>query len=457
MSKLTEAGELAMMDMAPGTPGAVPSAPDDVLVVALAPHKVGPPVPGQPDTRAKYWPGQQYYCSRQAAEYAASREIVHIVGSEHFDWWSANGRVLSPFGEEEPLTRVELPGALRIAQGAGFDPGQAAYRHHSALNKCSKHASAFVRWGDTNPYSSLRQLDGETQAGAVRGVVMTADVLHNHIGYFLTNNSGIQRKPEQVLVMHYHGSRPDGRPLCGDRFPNTGMSVLEWDAMRDARVVAARLSLVDEIKSVAHEKRVAIVPEWLPIAVDVERYRQLVPAKRAPGPFRIAHSPTNRRFKGSDVYDDVIATLKAKGLEVESVTIMGMSHGDALRAKATCDAVFDSFWLGMQGSGLEGAAMGLPVVAGDPVTAEAHRAFCGHVPYTYANDAAALTEAIERLVLDRDFYEAEAARVSAFVRTYHDYPAVARRYETLLAQWTGRQDVFTETAKPKLPKKRKVA
>ncbi len=47
-----------------------------------------------------------------------------------------------------------------------------------------------------------------------------------------------------------------------------------------------------------------------------------------------------------------------QGIDIEPVLIENMEHGAALRLKASCDAVFDSFWLGMQGSGLEGAAMG---------------------------------------------------------------------------------------------------
>lgn len=454
--------ELAMIAAAPS--GAVREpGPGEVLVVAIAPHKVGPPPrTGVPDTRAKYWPGQQYVCAEGDARHAQARGLVHTLTGITFDWWGAAGRVLSPFDAGEPYTTRETPGALRIAQGVGYDPGSAAYRFHAALNAASKHASGFIRWGDTNPHSSYRQVDGETDAAVARDMVLTADVLHNHIGYFLLNNTRVQRRPEQVLVMHYHGSRPDGKPLCGDRMPGAGMSYIEWDATRGAHVVGARLQLCDEITAAATATRVAITPEWLPIPVPVAEYAALVtrPAWDGRGPFRIAHSPTNRRFKGSDIYDTVVARLRSQGLPIEPVTIMGLKHGDALRLKATCHATFDSFWLGMQGSGLEAAAMGQPVLAGDADAAEAHRAFCGDVPWTFAPDERALGEAIERLVTDPAYYAAESARVGAFVAAHHDYPAVARRYEALLAKWTGRADVFTEApavAAPKPRRKRKAA
>lgn len=441
---LTATPEVGMRDEVPGSkPGTAVVAEDEVLVVSLVPHKVGPPTT-RPDTRVKYWPGQQYVCNKEDAAHAQARGIVHVLSGKTFDWWGAPGRVLSPLiAGGVPRFTHETPGALRIAQGVGYDPGSAAYRFHTALNAKTKHASAFIRWGDTNPHMSLRQLDGEAQAGESRDAVLTADVLHNHIGYFLLNNTGVQRRDDQVLVMHYHGSRPDGRPLCGDRMPGTRMSYIEFDHARGAKVVCARLSLVEEVRSVATEKGLPIVPAWLPIPMDVAGYRALVPKIRRPGPFRIAHSPTNRRFKGSDVYDAVLEKLRAKGVPVESVTIMGRSHADALLIKADCDAVFDSFWLGMQGSGLEGAAMGLPVVAGDATVRDVYLREYGACPYTFAHDAASLAEVIERLVMDAQYYNTEAARVAAFVEAHHDYAAVGARYETLLAGWTERNDVFT--------------
>lgn len=431
--------------------------PDEVVVVALAPHKVGPP--RVPDDRVKYWPGQQYVTSRESALYAEARGLVHIPGIHTYDWWGAPKRVLSPFAEEgSPFTSEQQPGALRIAQGVDYDPGSAVYRFHSAINAASKHSSMFARWADTNPHSSFRQWDGEKDAGIVRAAVETADVLHNHVGYWLLNNTGLAQKEGQLLVVHLHGSRPDGRPLAGDPLSGTGMSHIEWHHLRGAKVVCARLQLMDETQQAADEKGVPVVPEWLPITIPVAEYAALVTT--APwdgrGTFRIAHSPTNRRFKGSDVYEDVIARLQFKGLPIERIDIMGMKHGDALRRKATCHACFDSFWLGMQGSGIEAGAMGIPVLAGDVNAAAAHTREVGIVPWTFTPDADALSEAIERLVTDVDFYAAEAARVSQFVRAYHDYTPVMRRYEGMLARWTGREDVHTEAPKP-TRKRRKAA
>lgn len=413
------------------------------LVVAIGLHK---------HNGVLYYPGQQYTID-DPAEVArqVTREAIYVPPPARVRWWDVPGRVLSPFaGDAERVAySTQTLGALRIVQGVGYDPGSSAYRLHSALGAHSKHASAFVRFADSNPHCTLRQYDGERDAHAVRGLLHTADVIHCHVSYLLINNTGMQPRPEQTLVMHYHGSRPDGEALCAERMPGSGMPLLEWDVTRGAHVVGARLTLVHEIRDVAERLGLPVFPAWLPITVDVARYRSLRPAIRRPGPFRIAHSPTERSFKGTDVFRRVCARLEAAGLQIEPVLIERRSHGDALAVKADCDAVFDSFWLGMQGSGLEGAAMGLPVIAGDPDAAREHRALCGQVPWTYANGESSLSEAIERLATDPAFCAAESARVGEFVHAYHDYPAVARRYETLLGQWTGRGDTMTTALPPK--------
>jgi glycosyltransferase involved in cell wall biosynthesis len=148
--------------------------------------------------------------------------------------------------------------------------------------------------------------------------------------------------------------------------------------------------------------------------------------------FRVAHSPTVRKLKGTEVFLEVCSRLRAKGIPIEPVLIEKMSHRDALEAKAACDATFDSFWLGIQGSGLEGAAMGQPVVAGDFDACAAYVKHIGSCPYTFANDADSLADQLAALATDAEFYSEEAQRVGAYVREHHDYPAVARRYSEIL-------------------------
>src|ERR1019366_9515060 len=80
---------------------------------------------------------------------------------------------------------------------------------------------------------------------------------------------------------------------------------------------------------------------------------------------RICHTPTNDRVKGTVSLDCILPDLMDKGWPIEYVKIINTKHQGCLRIKASCDITFDSYWLGIQGSGLEAAAMGQPVIAGD--------------------------------------------------------------------------------------------
>jgi hypothetical protein len=412
--------------------------------------------------RTRYEPGQPLTLEGLVLGELLQRNEVWAPSTP--DWWGAPGRILAA----EPCdahTHSSAPsaGALRIAQGCAYDPGNAVYRYHTAFNEHTQHTAAFLRFGGGNPFECPTQIDGRANPNAARAYVWTADVLHHHVDYYL-GDTGLGPRPrrDQVVIRHYHGSMMDR--ATAKRYGVTGQITtneiqhpiahrIKDDAL-GALLLGARLTLC------------ALRPDrmhWLPIPVPVARYKALrvLPGERSrlrtsvgesggsvtagqhARPFRIAHSPTKAAYKGSAAFMSAIQRLQARGLAVEPVLIERTTHAESLRLKATCDAVFDSFWLGIQGSGLEGAAMGLPVIAGDPDVAELYRQHVGEVPYTFANDATELEAAIERLVVDAPWRRAEAKRVGRYVAAYHDYAAVARRYEGILAKALGRDDVRT--------------
>jgi hypothetical protein len=178
------------------------------------------------------------------------------------------------------------------------------------------------------------------------------------------------------------------------------------------------------------------VPRYLPIPVPVADYEAAAKGRARGDVLRIAHSPTKRAIKGTTVLLDAVAWLReSEGVRAEVVLIEDMAHGDALRLKSTCDVTFDSFWLGMQGSGIEGAAMGHAVIAGDPeAAAEAAALNGGVVPWTFADERYGLLNVIRRLATDATYYAAEAARVREYVGRVHDYRAVGARYRTYLRE-----------------------
>jgi hypothetical protein len=256
-------------------------------------------------------------------------------------------------------------------------------------------------------------------------LAMTADVIHVHMDYrALWHDLKYVPAPHQRIAITYHGS-----VLPGD----TRRQFVHTDS--DARVNAIRFG------ARPYHARFGI-EHYLPIPMPVADYAALA-AEREPWAgigtgrrFRVAHSPTRREIKGSNDFETAVQYLREhEGLPIEAVLIEGKEHGEALRLKATCDATFDSFWLGMQGSGLEAAAMGQAVLAGDAeAAAEAAQLNAGAVPWTFAADRPALVSALRALVCDPAHYRAEAERVTRYVALTHDYPAVGARYAHILTE-----------------------
>jgi hypothetical protein len=291
---------------------------------------------------------------------------------------------------------------LRIAQYAAYDAGLVGFRLHTAINATTPHASVFARPKARDVYGGPAQFDLEDPElfGRLREFAETADVVHCHLNFNGPDRFSVL--PRRA-VLHHHGT-------MYRQAPEVWRTI---DALHNTV-----LRLVSNLELLQYGDDVHFLPNPVPVA----RYRRLRDQMADARPegdrsFRVAHSPSKRDYKGTDAFLAVCAELKAKGLAIEPVLIEQESHRNALRLKATCDAAFDSFWLGIQCSGLEAGAMGLPVVAGD-----------GHV----AADARELAQVLAALATDQAYRDGEAARVSAYVERHHDEAAVALRYLDLL-------------------------
>lgn len=299
---------------------------------------------------------------------------------------------------------------LRIAQGAPTDPGLVAYRLHTALNTTTPHSAMLVHLDNhRNPFDGLRAIEAKdfpTKTEQIRG---GADVFHCHLGYHL-----LMRRPRREkhpwVVIHHHGTMLR-------RIPG-------WYQVHDQNY--AKLRLVSNLELVQYAPDAVYLPNPVPVA-EYQALRDRTP-RRDDGFFVIAHSPSRPELKATDNLLRVVADLQTHGLTVTVDLIHGVSHRESLARKAQADACFDAYWLGMQCAGIEGAAMGLPVIAGDPDCQREYVARYGAVPYTYANDDQTLAEQITRLMTDPSYYQAEAARVRHHVLTYHDYASVALQY-----------------------------
>ncbi len=228
-SAISDAGDVSRAHVAAGPFDSAPASSYAIVeVVALERHYYD---------GIKYLPGQTYGMATAAVERNIARGLVFVPDTTPVDWWDAPGRILAA----EPCTarpKRQTPTAesYRILQGCAYDPGCAAYRFHTALNEHSVHASAFVRWEDKNPHCSLRQYDGYRDLHAVRQLAHEADVLHCHVDFLLLGETRIQPRGNQLVIRHYHGSRPDGQSWVDP----------ELDAVNRAVQVGARLTHLAE-------------------------------------------------------------------------------------------------------------------------------------------------------------------------------------------------------------------
>lgn len=337
--------------------------------------------------------------------------------------------------------------ALRVMQVGTFDAGLVAYRLHTGINTATPHASVLATMHAQNPFGAPVQYDLGADLVMCQRLFDEADVVHCHLDYRMLGwLERLGRVTDKWVVIHHHGTIYRTKP--GPAHCNS------------VDRSYAGLRLVSNVELLQYGDGL----HWLPNPMPVAEYRR-VRAGVTPhgtGTFRVSHSPSKRELKGTKAFLAACDRLHARGVPVEPVLIERLPHAESLAIKATCDAAFDSFWLGMQCSGLEAAAMGMPVVAGDVDQRAGYEAHGLAVPYTVANDEDALVEALERLAMDRAYRDAEAARVAAFVTDWHDEARVALRYLDLLDtafQWRERMRVGStriEVApEPETPKRKR--
>lgn len=364
-------------------------------------------------------PAMRQHWADMTSRAAIANEALCVRDEQIDALWEADGRVLSPLTVPSTVTAHQhTTRPLRVLQMTAYDPGCAVYRYHSAANSVPGVVSALVRYGYTNPHCQLRQWDGHAHARTVELLAMSADVIHVHMDYgTLFDELRYEPRADQRIAITYHGSLPPGDSRKTYRR-------LDADERNNAVVFGAR----------PYHHRHG-VPHWLPIPMPVDDYQALRARAQRPDTraFRVAHSPTKREIKGTREFLRACEYVTDHlGVPVEPVLIEHMDHGEGLALKATCDAVFDSFWLGMQGSGLEGAAMGLPVIAGDHAAVRDLAAYDTECPWTFANTEDDLRTELHLLATNATYRTNEAARVHDYVRTWHDYPAVGRRYAAIL-------------------------
>jgi hypothetical protein len=152
--------------------------------------------------------------------------------------------------------------------------------------------------------------------------------------------------------------------------------------------------------------------------------------RRAGGPVRIVHAPSDPINKGTSHIRRAVADLMASGLELELIELIGVPHKQVARELERCDFVVDELYSDVPGGGLavEAAACGRPSIVCGYGAEEFSRFIRAErwFPVEYTRPEK-LSSAIERMASDPTYRLELGRRAQSFVREVYAPAAVAER------------------------------
>ncbi len=163
---------------------------------------------------------------------------------------------------------------------------------------------------------------------------------------------------------------------------------------------------------------------------------ELPEKKNLPGDItRIVHSPTNRKYKGTDLIISVIEKIK-KEKKIEFILMENKSRGEVLQVKSGCDIAIDQVGGSMGGTGygkagLETVAMGIPTITN--MTDEYAR-WLPENPFVVANNADELYNKLSELIDDLGLRKQLGEQGKIWVNKYHGYKNVDSKLKKLYRQ-----------------------
>ncbi len=286
---------------------------------------------------------------------------------------------------------------------AGQDPAGISYRLAKAINRHvpNWHADSMA----VSPTYLRYPVDVPYNATQARRLYRNAHVVHIH-QYVKPLRAWGYHRGDKGLVIHHHGTHYRDDP-------------------RRAHVEARRLGAHEVVSTLGLS--IPYGAQWLPAPYEVDELLAFHQRLWRPSPvLRIAHAPTDRTIKSTEVLVRAVARLRARGHAVELRLIENTDWHGCLRLKAQCDVLVDQVLLEYGCNAIEAWGMGMPVVAGsaDPAVLTLLRSTFGQLPFLEATEAT-LEDVLERL-LDPAERRHWAEVGTHHVRTWHDARVVAR-------------------------------
>ncbi len=163
---------------------------------------------------------------------------------------------------------------------------------------------------------------------------------------------------------------------------------------------------------------------------------ELPEKKNLPGEIpRIIHSPTNRKYKGTDLIISVIQKIKREK-KIEFILMENKPRKEVLQVKSECDISIDQVGGSMGGTGygkagLETLAMGIPTITNMSVD---YANWLPENPFVVANDAGELYNKLSELIEDTNLRKQLGDAGMTWVNKYHGYENVDSNLKELYRQ-----------------------
>lgn len=162
--------------------------------------------------------------------------------------------------------------------------------------------------------------------------------------------------------------------------------------------------------------------EWLPNAVPVEEWSKL--RRKHRGKPIVCQTPSRPRDKNTAE----IVKILAKKKNIRLLIVTKTSWKECMRKKSVADIYVGPFKIGYGLSMLEAWAMGIPVISllrGEDKKRILYEV--GYLPH-YNVSLKKLSAAVDALLGNKKLYREYVKRGRRYVKTFHDYPVVAKRF-----------------------------
>lgn len=243
----------------------------------------------------------------------------------------------------------------------------------------------------------------------------------------------------KTIVFHFHGS--DSRPPYMDGYMGEAdKSGRRHDFARLSRKVKKRVSRIDRyanlvvdspLSSHFHTRTCVNGFEIGVASVDAVAKESTDNTSTQSASVRILHAPSNLAAKGTQLIREAVEMVRARGLALEYVEIVGQSNDRVVEEMRRCDFVVDQLYSDtpMAGFAAEAARAGKPAIVCGYASEQFRRWIpADRTPPSHYTHPSELVAAIERMATDVAYRKELGARARRFFESRCLPKEVAARY-----------------------------